>query len=205
MMARLRLSISCRRLQEGEHMFREGEVADTFYFVLSGQVKLYRLSSAGNEKVIEIIRPGQTFAEALMFRDRPCYPVNAQALSDSLLLAVTNQGMLELLSQSTPLAFQVMAALSIRLHGLLNEIDSLTLQNATLRVVNYLLYLMPEGSGEEGEVELPAAKNIIASRLSIQPETLSRILATLSRQGLIAVNGLNIDIRDVAALRTYLG
>lgn len=193
-------------LATGEHLFHAGQKAEQFYFVCSGQLKLYRLAPNGTEKVIEIIRAGQTFAEALMFLDMPAYPVEAQALGKLEMVAIQNAPYLEVLAASSQTAFHVMAHLSVRLKGLLNEIDALTLQNASLRVVNYLLYLLPEDCdlNDTAGITLPAAKNIIASRLSVQPETLSRILASLSNEGLIRVEGLNIHIRNLRALREYV-
>jgi len=195
--------LSYRTLQQGETLFREGQAAENFYLLLRGQIKLYRVSTAGNEKVIEIIRSGQTFAEALMFLDRPAYPLTAQALSEVELVVIDSRGFYQLLSASTETCLRVMGNLSVRLHHLLDEIDALTLQNATLRLVNYLLYLLPEGAKGGADITLPAAKNIIASRLSIQPETLSRILARLANEGLIQVEGLHIQIRDIEALRIF--
>ena len=197
--------VTIKQLEQGQHLFEQGAEASAFYLLHRGQVKLYRLSPSGQEKVIEIVRPGQTFAEALMFLDIPAYPLNAQALTDTELFVIRNKGFLQLLSQSVDTCFHVMADISMRLRGLLNEIDALTLQNASLRLVNYLLYLVQEVESVEGsaEITLPAAKNIIASRLSIQPETLSRILSNLSSKGLISVDGLNIKVLDVEGLRTF--
>lgn len=202
-MARLCEAITVRALDQGEHLFEAGFSADEFYLLRTGQMKLYRLSPAGQEKVIEIIRPGNTFAEALMFLDIPAYPVNAQALSNAELYAIKNRAFIEILRGSVDLCFQVMADISVRLKRHLNEIDALTLQNATLRVVTYLSHMIPSGGASEVEITLPAAKNIIASRLSITPETLSRILHTLSDKGLIRVDGLHIRVPDVKRLREY--
>ncbi len=202
-MERLSAATSSKSLSAGEHLFEAGSRADEFYLVSQGQMKLYRLSPAGQEKVIEIIRPGQTFAEALMFRDIPVYPVNAQALSSVELYAIKNKAFIDILRESVDVCFHVMADISMRLKHHLNEIDALTLQNASLRVVNYLSHLIPACDNEAAEITLPAAKNIIASRLSITPETLSRILHTLSSKGLISVEGLHIKVHDVGSLRAY--
>ena len=202
-MDKLCAATSVKSLDQGEHLFESGSSADEFYFLVTGQMKLYRLSPAGQEKVIDIIRPGQTFAEALMFLEIPKYPVNAQALANAELFAIKNRVFIDILKGSVDLCFQVMADISMRLKGHLNEIDSLTLQNATLRVVNYLGYLIPANSNGTAEVTLPAAKNIIASRLSITPETLSRILHTLSSSELITVSGLHVKVLDVEGLRAY--
>lgn len=195
--------LTSRNQKLGEQLFHEGQPAESFFLLLKGQIKLYRVSPTGNEKVIEIVRPGQTFAEALLFLDTPAYPLSAQNLSDVELVVINSRGFRQFLTESTDTCFRVMGNISIRLRQLLNEIDALTLQNATLRLVNYLLYLVPEGEGGKTDITLPAAKNIIASRLSIQPETLSRILAGLSSRHLISVDGLNICIHDIEALRAY--
>lgn len=202
-LAKLSTAITVRTFDQGEHLFEAGAKADEFYLVVSGQIKLYRLSPAGHEKVIEIIRPGQTFAEALMFLDIPSYPVNAQALSDAEVYAIKNRVFMDILRGSIDLCFKVMADISMRLKRHLNEIDALTLQNATLRVVNYLGYLIPNCSGSSAQITLPAAKNVIASRLSITPETFSRILHALSDKELISVDGLTIQVHDIAQLRSY--
>lgn len=206
-MQQLQPHIATKSLKQGEHLFEEGATADAFYLLRKGQIKLYRLAPNGQEKVIEIVRPGQSFAEALMFLDVPAYPLNAQALTDVELFVIKNKGFLQLLAGSVETCFQVMADISVRLKGLLNEIDALALQNASLRLVNFLLYLVQEQEPCDGcvEITLPAAKNIVAARLSIQPETLSRILANLGKSGLISVEGLNITVHDLEGLRTYDG
>ncbi len=190
-------------LEIGEHLFAQGQAAERFYLLCSGRVKLYRLSPAGNEKVIEIVRSGQVFAEALMFMDAPLYPVYSKEKTAYEIYSINNKLFLNILRNSVDTCFRLMADISLRLHQLLNEIDALTLQNATLRLVNFLLGQVPPDAGNAIEVALPAAKNIIASRLSIQPETLSRILHNLGDQGLISVKGLNVQIHDVRGLRAY--
>ena len=202
-MAQMCAATATRRLEQGDHLFEAGYKAEEFYLIASGQMKLYRLSPTGQEKVIEIIRPGQTFAEALMFLDIPSYPVNAQALTDVELYAIKNRVFIDILRGSVDLCFNVMADISMRLKRHLNEIDALTLQNATLRVVNYMSHMIPAGVDAASEITLPAAKNVVASRLSITPETFSRILHTLSGKGLITVDGLHIRVNDVERLRGY--
>ena len=138
-----------------------------------------------------------------MFLDIPSYPVSAQALAKVELYAIKNRVFMDILRESVDICFRVMAGISMRLKHQLNEIDALTLQNASLRVVNYLGHLIPVDDKEASQITLPAAKNIVASRLSITPETLSRILHTLSSKGLISVKGLHIMVHDVHGLRSY--
>ncbi|MDX1655438.1 MAG: Crp/Fnr family transcriptional regulator [Candidatus Competibacteraceae bacterium] len=189
------------RLQAGERLFERGQKAERFFQVVTGQIKLYRVSAEGNEKIVEIAGPGKLFAEAVMFLENHVYPVNAMALSEAELWAFDSRVFLEQLRGSTALCLRLLADLSARLHTTLNEIDQLTLQNATFRVVSFLLQLLPPGAGNSAQLELPAAKNIIASRVSIKPETFSRILHNLHREGVLDNDGRIIRIHDVAALR----
>lgn len=204
-LARVRRGARLVELAEGEHLFEHGQRAERFFMLREGRIKLYRLSPEGDEKVIEIIRPGQSFAEAVMFMEGKRYPVSAQALVRSELIAFDNAVFLQILRESVETCFRVMAAMSMRLRARVNEIEALALQNATLRLVNYLLGELPEDAGDSAEIRLPAPKNVIASRLSVQPETLSRILHQLCDKGLITVQGRTITVHDVPALRRYGG
>ncbi len=91
-----------------------------------------------------------------------------------------------------------------QLHGKITDIDNLTLHNATYRLVVYLLEQLPEGAMALSSIHLGATKSIIASRLSIKPETFSRILLRMSKQGLIEVHGNDITLVDVIGLRELL-
>ena len=189
-------------LNAGEALFRHGQPAERFFFLRDGMVKLFRLSPEGDEKIIEIMQPGQTFAEAVMFMGtHGRYPVNAEAVNESRLYAIEQKSFLNLLRESHEASFGLMASLSRRLHMLVNQIESLTLQNATYRLVAYLLEQIPRDVKTSPEVQLTTPKGVIASRLAIQPETLSRILAKLRQRGLIEVHGNHITVRNVQSLR----
>ena len=121
-------------LNEGEALFEQGDLAKRFYLLLSGQVKLFRLSPAGNEKVVDIVVPGSTFAEALMFLDRPHYPVGAQALQASEVISIDAADFADMLRGSVDTCFVMMGAMSQRLRGLLREIDDLSLHSASCRL-----------------------------------------------------------------------
>lgn len=185
------------RLAEGEALFEQGDAAKRFYMVRSGQIKLFRLSPSGNEKVIEIVTPGSTFAEALMFLERPRYPVGAQALQPSEVLSFDAMDFADMLRNSVDTCFLLMGDMSQRLRGLLREIDELSLSSATCRVAAYLIKLAPT---DADSFQLPFAKQILASRLSVKPETFSRIIKNLSDDGIISVSGSRVTIRDRASL-----
>lgn len=188
-------------LDEGQPLFDYGRPAARYFYLCSGQIKLFRNSPDGGEKVIEIVRAGETFAEAVMFMKKRRYPVSAQAITQTRLLAFDSKTMTDLLRSSTDTCFRMMAKMAMRLRRQLEDIDVLTLHNATFRLVSFLLQQLPDSVVESPEIQLDTPKHIIASRLSIQPETFSRTLAKLSKQGLIDVRGQNVVLLDVAGLR----
>lgn len=190
-------------LPEGARLFRQGDPASRFFLVVAGQIALTRASSHGDEKVIELLAPGQTFAEAVMFMGAPRYPVNARALGTTRVVALGNANFTTLLRGSIDVCFCLLANLSVRLHRLLGEVESLTLQSATVRLVNFLLAQLPEAAVSPASIALPVPKHIIASRLSIKPETFSRILHEMATAGVIEVQGPLIEIKDIKALTRY--
>ena len=202
-LARVKQSMRLIKLQSGERLFDFGQPADRFFLVVSGQIKLFRVSMEGNEKVIEIAGPGQLFAEAVMFMDRRHYPVSTAAVDAAEVLSFDNQAFIDLLRDSTDLCLTLLGELSMRLHARVNEIEQLTLQNATFRVVHYLADLLPESTTEDAVIDLSAPKNVIASRVSIKPETLSRILHSLVCDGIIEISGKTIQVHDPVRLRNF--
>ncbi len=185
------------RLDEGDALFEQGDSARRFYLVCSGQIKLFRLSPAGNEKVIDIVMPGSTFAEALMFLERPHYPVGAQALQPSEVISIDAVDFASMLRGSVETCFVMLGSMSQRLRGLLREIDDLSLHSATCRVAAYIAKHAP---ADTDSFEFPVAKQIVASRLSVKPETFSRIIKNLSDEGVIHVSGSRVTIRDRVTL-----
>ena len=198
-----RLENMCQpiRLRDGEALFEAGDPARRFFLVLMGQVKLSRLAMNGNEKVIEVVMPGYTFAEALMFGDKPAYPVCATAIGDSELLAFNSADFLNLLRESVDTCFRVMGDMSMRLRRMIKEIDDLTLQSASGRVAGFLCgkLIQQDRPGPSFELDIP--KGVLASRLSVKPETFSRILHSFSDQGLVKVKGSRIEILDLEGLQ----
>ena len=202
---RLAKGCTLRRVERGEMVFRMGEPCESFHVVVVGQVKLFVLSPAGAEKVIELIGAGGSFAEALMFLGKPCM-VNAQALSDSLLLTVQRQAVLEELERDSRFALRMLAGLSRRLHGLVQDVQAYALQNGVQRVIGYLLRDLESADGASGEVltvSLPVSKATVASRLSLTPEYFSRVLRELEDAKLIEVDRRDIRILDAKRLATY--
>lgn len=193
-----------KRLQKGEMLFHKGDMPRGFYLVVFGQIKLAFPSSQGNEKVINILGPHQSFGEAAMFMDRP-YPVFAESLSDTLLLHIARNAVIDLLEQDPSFARRMLAGLSMRLHALVQDVESYSLRSTTQRVIGFLLQQGKEEAHGETEITiaLTTSKQVIASRLSLTPETLSRVFHDLSNSGLITVHGKQITIHDMRRLRQF--
>jgi len=191
------------QLKEGEILFRQQQQAEYFYLLETGNIKLFRLAPDGTEKVIELIREGQTFAEAVMFMQGNHYPVSAQALSECRLIRIEMQHFRELLAQSPETSLKILGRMSQRLHGLVQEIEEVSLQNAKIRVVQFLLRELPEDASFPYTFAWSVPKTVLASRLSIRPETFSRTLQQLSQEGIIKVNRKTIEILNSEDLQCY--
>ncbi len=202
---RLAQGCTLRRLARGDMVFRVGEPCEAFHVTVTGQVKLFAISPTGAEKVIEIISPGQSFAEALMFTNRP-YIVNAQALTDSLVLSIGKAAVVTEIEHDPRFAMRMLAGISRRLHGLVHDVESYALHSGLQRVIGYLL--RDQGaedcvSGEVFTVSLPVSKATIASRLSLTPEYFSRVLHELEAAGLVRIDKRDVHILDAQRLANY--
>jgi len=196
--------VSEHRLARGEVLFRQGDLCNGFYVLVHGQIKLAVTAANGNEKVMEIISARMSFGEAVMFLDRP-FPVSAEALSDSLVLGIAREPVQALIDHDTLFARKMLAGLSMRLHSMVQDVEAYALHSSTQRLIGYLLREAGEQASATGalEIDLPTSKQVLASRLSVTPETFSRILHTLSASGLVVVDGKTIRVSDVAKLRDF--
>ena len=191
-------------LGENDTLFEQQQQAKEIFLLRSGQIKLALMSPEGHEKVIDLISPGGSFAEAIMFSGRHVYPVTATALLRSQVWGIDAATYAAILRQSTEACFAVMAQMSRRLHWQIAELDRLTLHNAAFRVVTYLLDHVSSTHLHASEIQLDAPKHVIASRLSVTPETLSRTFSKLSKDGYIDIIDNTIRIHDIERLRNYI-
>lgn len=199
---RIAASTTELHVPRGEILFQRGDPCVGFHSVVYGQVKLAFTSQQGGEKVVEIIGPGHSFGEALMFMDKP-YVVFAQTLADSFILHVSQAAMFEELEHNPKFARKMLAGLSRRLHGLISDVEAYSLRSGTQRVIGYLLKGGSTGDGDR--VTLEVSKTVVASRLNLTPEHFSRILHDLGERRLISISGRTITILDIDKLRDYQG
>ena len=189
-------------IPRGTTIFNRGDPSRGFHIVIYGQVKLGFLSAQGDEKIIEIIGPGFSFGEALMFMEKP-YIVGAATLADSMLLHIGKDAIFDTLERNPAFARRMLAGMSRRLHGLIKDVESYSLRSGSQRIVGYLLKDEPAGDG--AQVTLEVSKKSLASRLNLTPEYFSRVLHDLTAHGMITVQGRQITILDIEHLRSYEG
>ena len=201
---RLLASSQTRRFAAGEQLFSHGDAASHFFLLRSGSVKLFRLAPEGDEKIMRLIRLSETFAESILFIDPPRYLVHGQGVETGELVALDRETFLAILKESFPTCRAVMAQMTLRIQSHWDEIETLALQNSRYRVVHYLLALVPAEASGRVTVTLPARKVLIAARVAVTPETLSRTLRTLSDERLIEVAEDVVTVCDVARLRRHM-
>ena len=203
-MQRVLASSSVDDVEAGQVLFDRGQPARHFYIVIDGQVNLTLYSKGGEEKIIEILGPGQSFAEAVMFMAGAAYPVSAVAAGKSRIGRFSSQDYLAILRESPETCLRMLGHLSQRLHMRIREIEYLTLESATHRLVRMIESRLPPGGSGQAEITLQESRQEIASRLSMKPETLSRILRTLSDSSAIVVQGRVLQIPDRTRLLAFL-
>lgn len=189
-----------RRRARRATLFLQGEPARHFYVVLDGWVTLFRAAPDGRETVVAALTRGESFAEAASFADG-VYPVGAQVAEDARLLAAPTAPFALQLRRNPELAVNMLASMSRHLRGLVRELEQRAVKSAPQRLGAFLLARC-SGARGAAAVDFPADKGLVAARLGMRPETLSRALAKLRPVG-VSVRDRRVAVSDVEALRRY--
>jgi CRP-like cAMP-binding protein len=190
-------------LDAGQILFQRGDPARAFFIVLGGQVKLFMQSRAGDEKILALEQPGQSFGEAVMFMQGPMYPVSAAATEPTSLVSMPTRDYMQALRDDVNTCLRLLGVLSQRLHTHVQEIEELTLESAGNRLVRHLLRRAAPDSEGHQRVHFDETRQMLASQLAIKPETLSRLTRTLADAGLIELDGRDILIPDPRRLEAW--
>lgn len=189
-------------LRPHEILFQQGDPATAFYIMIDGWVKLYRISLSGEETVIHILTKGDSFAEAVAFTG-VSYPATAEAVSDARVVGIPANHIVRCIRESPDIALAMIASTSQHLHHLVQQVEGLKVQSGMQRVAEFLASLAPVDRGS-CVIALPYDKVLIAARLGIKPESLSRAFGKLRSVG-VAVHAAHVAISDVARLRQFAG
>ena len=179
---------------KGENIFTEDEQATGFYVVVSGRIKIFKLSSEGREQILHIFGPGEVFGEVPVFAGRK-YPASADAMETSRTLFFPRDSFIRLIEKNPSIALNMLAVLSMRLRRFTSMIDDLSLKEVPGRLAKHLIYLSEQQQGS-CELDLNITKGQLASLLGTIPETLSRILTKMTEQGIIESDGRKIRILE---------
>ena len=189
-----------RVYSRGETLFDQGESADGFFCVIEGWTKLYRLREDGEEVVVAIFSTGETFAEVAMFLGGK-YPASCEAVSNARILKIDATSLRRAVLNEPQLAFDMLAAASLRLRQLVDEIEHLKVRSAPQRIAAFFVEMATARSGC-ATIALPYEKSLIAGRLGMKPESFSRALGRLVEHG-VAVDRESVTIQDVAKLAAF--
>jgi CRP/FNR family transcriptional regulator len=191
-----------RAFKKGETLFSEGEEATGFYLLLSGRIKLCRMSADGREKVLHFVKPRETFAEAAFFGDGR-YPAEARAMEAGEVLYIPRQGFMELMGRNPGFALNLVVSLSSMLRQFVRQIEEISFADVTSRLASFLVRRAGEKSTSfDGitYIDLGIKKGELASRLGTASETISRTLRKLKDEGIIEVQGNRVVVHQMEKL-----
>ena len=183
-----------RDYRSGQLVFSDGEAGHGFFLVVTGKVKVYKVSPEGKEKILHILGPGEPIGQVAVFAGES-FPANAEAIAVSRLLFFPRQAFVDLIHDRPSLALNMLAILSHRLREFTIQIENLSLKEVPSRLADYLL-IQSEKENAGDTLTLNISKAQLASVIGTIPETLSRILNKMSAKNLIAVNGRTIRLID---------
>ncbi len=183
----LAMIVTDKVFRPGQIIFSEGDEGSGFYVVITGRVKIFKLSFEGKEQTLHLFGPGEPFAEVAVFTGQR-FPANAEALEESRVFFFPRDSFVDLIKRNTSIALSMLAVLSLRLRRFTHLIDDLSLKEVPGRLSAYLLYLSEQEKGAV-DLDLTITKSQLASLLGTIPETLSRIFNRMSKQGYIELDG----------------
>lgn len=184
-------------LRTGSMLFRQGEPASSFFIVVDGWIKLFRITPAGDEAVLNVFAKGQSFAEAVAFTSGR-YPAMASAVAPTRLILIPADHVINCIRQNPEVALAMIASTSQQLHQMISRVEQLTAQSGMQRVADFLISLTPCVKGP-CTIALPYDKSVIAGRLGLKPESLSRVFAKIRTMG-IDVRASDVVVDDAATL-----
>jgi CRP-like cAMP-binding protein len=192
-----------KRFAKGEQLFAEGDEALGFFLVVSGKIRVYKLSRDGKEQTLHLIGPGGSFAEGALF-DETTYPASAEALSDSEVVFLPRAEFVALCRRRPDLSLAMLQSLSRYLRRLTVVIEDIALRSAPSRLAAFVVSQvvgsrLPLSDGVAFDLDIK--KSELASLLGIAPETLSRAIASLESKGAIRVSDYRFEVTNVAALQ----
>jgi len=190
-----------KRFTRGQCLFDHGDPAHSVFVVLDGWIKLYRITPNGSEAIVGVFTRGHSFGEAVALqRDR--YPVASEAATDCEVMQIASADIVNTMRAHPEVCLAILSSTFAHLHALVTEIEQLKAQSGAQRVAQFLLSLASCESGT-CTVSLPFDKILIAGRIGMKPESLSRAFSRLRDHG-VTVRQNHAEIADVAHLQDFV-
>ncbi|NOY53428.1 MAG: Crp/Fnr family transcriptional regulator [Deltaproteobacteria bacterium] len=192
-----------KQTRKGEILFHEGEPGRRLYLIRMGQVKVFKLSEGGKEKILRVFGPGDFFAE-LPLLDGGNYPASAEALSAATLLSLSRKNFLDILKKYPVITGKIYEIVGNRLRHFTTVVTDLTLKDASRRLAGFLLEKAAQQVHlSQGQVRFPLGltHQEIASLIGTARETVSRSLKQLQSDGIIEIKERYVTVLDRNALR----
>ncbi len=190
-----------RCYEKGTTLVIQGEPASAFFIILEGWVKIYRTTPDGLEVVVHVFRGGETFAEAAIFLGGH-YPASAETVSPARLLRIDGAAFRSRIEEQPSLAMSMLASASYQLKFLVEQIEQMRVNSAPQRIADFMIGLTDRRAGP-ATIELPFEKGLLANRLGMKAESLSRALAQLRQYG-VTVDREIVKIDDVERLAKFV-
>jgi CRP/FNR family transcriptional regulator len=196
-----------RRFRKGTALFTEGEPCDGLWVVVEGRVKVFRVSAGGREQVLHVEGPGATLGEVPFF-DRAGYVASAAAVASARLLWLPRRDLEALCRRHPEVALAMIATMARRVRAFAGLAGDLALRPVPARLALLLLEQVRSAGRKTArgvEITLPGTREEIAARIGTVRELVSRSLASLAKQGLIAVRGRRCVLLDASGLEAVAG
>lgn len=190
------------QVSAGMDVCSENAPADAMIWVLSGRLKTFVQTGEKDETVIDILSKKAKIGLAEVCEGTN-YCVSAQAIEDASVFRLNKDDFDDLLDSNFEFQMAVFAHLSVVMRGAVKEINDLKLKNTSRRLGAYLLAMTPKEEGE-ADIDLAFGKRLLAARLAMKPESLSRALAKLKSAGVVSERN-RIRIADIEQLKEYCG
>ncbi len=195
-----------KKYAKGEIIFFEGDPGEAIHFVKSGKVKIFKTSEGGREIIINILSPGDIFAEVILFQKNVSYPASVEVIEEGEIGFIRNKDLERLISDNPQLAMELLRAMAIKLKEVQQRVRELGSDDAVEKTIRILIALA-KNHGSKTKEGITLCKNItrqdMANLVGTTRETMSRILSKFGKEGLVEINGRTIVIKDIDALKDY--
>lgn len=187
----LLFSSSFKEFVQGASLYHEGDQCPGIAFVLSGEIRVFKIGESGREITLYEIFPGETcILNASCILARQNYPANAMALTNGTMLYLPHNIFLKLMSEFEHMRRFIFALFSRRFSEIIELIETVTFGKMDLRLIDYLV----EKSEDD---QLHSTHQKIAYDLGTSREVVSRLLKDLEKKGKIALSRNHIRLIDL--------